>query len=167
MNCGINKMSKNPSVVVDAFLPDTLSVGDIVLRPITAGTILILEKIKSPIVDDKVIAAARKNKGKFGAQLSNEDVARIIFILTHPGKESLALWNRGQDVFEQAVYAYMDRIPVADIPALGLMINKHFEKAFSTIIGGGGESAETGSSGKKNDSPRRVGEAGAAPMPAG
>jgi hypothetical protein len=128
-------MSKNPRIVVDAFLPDTLAVGDIILRPISAGTALILEKIKSPIVDDKVIAAARKNKGKFGAELSNEDVARIIFILTHPGKESLALWNRGPDVFEEAVYDYLDRIPVADVPALGLMINKHFEQAFSTIIG--------------------------------
>ena len=137
-------MSKNPRKVVDAFLPGQTSIGDIVFRPITAATILLLEKIDCPLVDDEVIAAARKNKGKFDLKFSNDDIARLVFILTHSAKESLALINGGMAAFDVEVYNFLDRIPASDIPALGNVINTHFETAFSTIIG------VNPSAGKKN-----------------
>ena len=156
-------MSKNPRVVIDAFVPDVLALKDIILRPISAGTLLILEKINSPLVDDKIISAARKNKGKFQVELSNDDIVRIIFILTRRAKECKIILNRGIEAFDNEVYDYLDRIPAADLPQLGALINRHFENAFSTIIGGSPEQSRTGGddnrSGKKNDLPRSVDEA--------
>ena len=129
-------MAKNPKLVVDAFVPDALKIGNIVLRPITMGTILVLEKLDCPLTDDNAIAAAKKNKGKFAANLSNDDVARLVFVLTHSAQDSLALLQVSRDVFDRAVYDYLDRIEVRDMPVLGGLITGHFQNAFSTVIGG-------------------------------
>ena len=135
-------MSKNPKIVVDAFLPDLLAIGETTLRPITMGTLLILEKIDSPLVNDAAIAAAKRNKGKFTVKLSNDDVARVVFVLTHSGKESLVLLSGGRQAFDSAVYEFLDRIPVSDMPKLGGLITEHFSRAFSTVIGGADDGAE-------------------------
>jgi len=129
-------MSKNPKLVVDAFIPDLLAIGEITLRPITAGTTLVLSKINCPLVDEEAIAEAKRNKGKFAAKLSNDDVARLVFVLTHPAKESRILLYGGIEKFDAAVYEYLDRVSISDMPKLGGLINEHFERSFSTVIGG-------------------------------
>jgi len=129
-------MAQNPKLVVEAFTRGARKVGAITLRPITMGTILVLEKIKCPLVDDSVIAAAKKNKGKFAQNLQNDDVARLIFVLAHTGRESLALLQDGDAAFAAAVLDFMDKIPVSDMPLLGSAITEHFSAAFSTVVGG-------------------------------
>ena len=138
-------MSKNPKVVIDAMLPAIRSVGEIVLRPITLGVLLMLEKIGSPLVADKNLTPGRKPAKP---NLSNPDIVRVVFILTHPVAESLVLFNRGADVFDAAVYNYAESIKVSDLPALGSAINEHFVAAFSTIVSDAGKSGS-----KKNETP--------------
>jgi hypothetical protein len=132
-------MPKNPKLVVEAFLPDLLAIGEIKLRPITMGTTLVLEKIDCPLVDEENIAAAKKNKGKFTTPLSNDDIARLVYVLTHPAKSSRILLESGRQSFDAEVYDYVDRIPIANMVKLGGLITEHFTRSFSTIIGGGAE----------------------------
>ena len=111
----------NPKRVVQAFIPPAAKAGGLTLRPFTAGTILLLERMEHPLVDD----AAKRD-------MTPEEVLSLVFVLTRPVKESNALLNQGPEAFSDAVVEFADTIPVADLKPVGEAIRAHFKAALST-----------------------------------
>jgi hypothetical protein len=125
----------NPKRVVRAFLPEATKAAGLTLLPFTAGTILLLEKIEHPLVDD----TAKR-------EMSNEEVLALVFILTRPVKESNALLNEGPDAFSDAVMEFAGTIPVGELRPLGQAIREHFKAALATA-------AQPGDAPEKKDAP--------------
>ena len=111
----------NPKRVVRAFLPCSVTVAGLTLQPFTAGTILLLEKIDHPLVDD----AAKRD-------MTNEEVLALLFVLTRPVKESNALLNQGPEAFDDAVMEFAGGIPVARLKEIGAAVRSHFVAALET-----------------------------------
>lgn len=116
----------NPKRVVRAFLPTEINAAGLKLLPFTAGTILLLEKIEHPLVDE----AAKR-------EMTNEEVLSLLFILTRPVKESNALLNQGPDSFGDAVVEFAGTIPVGDLREIGGAIRAHFAAALETAAPAG------------------------------
>ncbi|HTJ78538.1 MAG TPA: hypothetical protein VL357_06040 [Rariglobus sp.] len=124
----------NPSLVTDAFvLGDTpIKVGPFEIPPVGLGRYMILEKIKSPITEPG------------GAvNMSNDQLAALIFVCTKPEKLSRELLAQGGTAFTDAVLELADTIPLTAIRALGAAIGVRIAQAFSTII----SSASSGGTG--------------------
>jgi hypothetical protein len=116
----------NPKRVVRAFIPAATTAAGLTLLPFTAGTILLLEKIEHPIVDD----AAKR-------EMTNEEILSLVFILTRPVKESNALLNQGPEAFSDAVMEFAGTIPVGELRPLGQAIREHFKAALETAAHAG------------------------------
>jgi hypothetical protein len=115
--------NRNPKRVVDAMTATAVTVAGITLRPVTASTMLILQKLDSPLT--------RAEPGE-KPEMSDMDTLRLVFALSHPAQECFALANSGG--FDEAAVAAGDAIPVAELPAVGAAINRLFDQAFSTIL---------------------------------
>lgn len=133
-----------PAVVRKALLGQPIKVGNVVVPILTAGKVLLLEEIGSPL--------AREGAGK----PSNEHVLEALYALSVPAADALAIWARGRDAWRAAVYAFADTIPVSDLPALGAALGAQIAQAESTVIGSNqspassGEGAGTASDEKKS-----------------
>ncbi|WP_448579269.1 hypothetical protein [Thermosphaera sp.] len=114
----------NPKRVVQAFMPAKISVAGIRLEPFTAATILLLEKLRHPLVDE----SAQRD-------LTNQEVMTLVYVLTHPVPDTNALLNQGPDALEAAVMEFAGRIPVGELRPLGQAIRRHFEDALATATG--------------------------------
>ncbi len=124
-----------PKKVVAAFLPDSIKVGELEIRPFTAGTILFLDKINHPLT-------ASGNKK---VALSNAEVLTLVYVLSRPIQECLALLRHDPNAFEDAVLAMAEQIPPRALNDLGRAINQQFSASFSTHI-------PSGASGEKKTS---------------
>lgn len=116
----------NPKRVVKAFLPGETRVAGLTLFPFTAGTILLLEKIGHPLVDDAA-----------GRDMTNEEVLSLVFVMTRSVKESNALLNDGPETFGNAVMEFAGGIAIADLKPLGMAVRAHFASALETAVGRG------------------------------
>jgi len=114
--------------VVKAFLPNLQTGCGLELRPFTLSTILLLEKIEHPLVDDAI-----------KRDMTNHEIASLVFVLTHPAVESNALLSHGPDAFDAAVMEAADRIPLAELRSLGMKIRAHFGAALETAAAPGAE----------------------------
>jgi hypothetical protein len=119
-------MAGNPKRVVRAFLPDSIRVGSVTLLPFTAGTVLLLEKLEHPLVDDQ----AKRD-------MTNEEVMSLLFVLTRPVKESNAVLNQGPEAFEEAVMEFASTIALRDLRSVGEAVRKSFAEAVSTALPSG------------------------------
>lgn len=118
-------MSANPKKIVNAFTAAGAKVDNIELREFTPGSMLVLQKINSPL--------AIKNKtGKASVQLSDLDVLRTVFILAHPSKDVYRLASESMQNFDEAVIDWADKIPMALLPELGAKLRELFARAMST-----------------------------------
>lgn len=117
-------MARNPAKVVHAFTAGVECVAGVALREVTASTMNILQRLNSPIV--------RPQKPGVRPELSNEDVIRLLFVLSHPAIACYDLLQR--NAFDAAAIEFADTVKVADLPAVGAAINRLFERAFSTVL---------------------------------
>ena len=115
--------NRNPKRVVEAMTDGPMTVAGITLRPVTAATMLILQKLESPLIN-----AEPGQEPK----MSDLDVLRLVYALSHPAQECFGLVNSGE--FDAAAVGAADAIPVSKLPEVGAAINRIFEKAFSTIL---------------------------------
>ncbi len=116
---------RTPPEVIDAFAPTLLSVGEVVFQPLTLGSLMVLEKIGSPLADE--------NFGP-GSEVTTNDLMGVVLVLTRPPADSLAIIGRGQDEWDRACLALASRFTPADIAALGLKLRETFTRAFATVI---------------------------------
>lgn len=122
-------MAKNPKRVVEAFTGAGAAAGGIELREFTAGTLLVMQQVDSPLIGEPG-AAPRK--------MTDMDVMRMVFILAHPNPRSFALLRGGLQAFDEAVVAFADRIRIADLPGIGARVMELYQRAMSTATGGDG-----------------------------
>ena len=116
-------MARNPKKVVEAFTASGASIAGIELREFSISTMLVLEKLHSPLVD-KVEGAKVK--------LTDLDVMSLVYVLSHPSAECFALLRDGTKTFDEAVVEFAEGIKPTALPALGDAINKLFARAMST-----------------------------------
>lgn len=114
----------NPKRVVKAFLPSEPAPAGLKLQPFTVGTVLLLEKLEHPLVDDAV-----------KRDMSNQETLTLVYVLTHPVPETNALLNQGPEALDAAVMEFAGRIPVSELRPLGQAIRRHFEAALATAGG--------------------------------
>lgn len=129
-----------PETLVSAGdLADTETLGGLPCRPLSAGIMAILERIKSPLV-------AKKGNGEDWSDREMQDAAMVaLFLLldlSRSNEELVELAWSGNHALEKAAFAWMLDIPVGEFPRLA----KTFEAKFSDlgkqmeIYSGGGES---------------------------
>lgn len=119
-------MARNPKKVVEALAARGSQHGAIRLREFTPATIVIMQKIGSPLMD---AAGGRK-------EMTDMDILKMVFILAHPAGDSFSLISDGPRAFEQAVIEYGDGIPLGDLPDLGKKLIQLFVRATSTAPAG-------------------------------
>ena len=117
----------NPKRVVKAFLPEPITVGTLKLQPFTVGTVLLLERLDHPLMDDKA-----------KADMTNDEVMTLVYVLTRPVAESNALYQKSPDDFAAAVLDFAAQIPLAELRPLGEAIRRHFADAVATVMPLGG-----------------------------
>lgn len=117
--------ARTPREILDAFSAIPLCVGEIVLRPLNLGSLMILERIEHPLADESLAAVAEMNA---------EQTAAIVFVLTRPEVESLDLLAQGRTAFDRACLSFASRIAFEDLNAIGLKLRENFVRAFATLI---------------------------------
>ena len=116
-------MAKNPSRVVNAIIPDRPTVAGIVFHPLTLGKVLVLEKLKHKLFE----AGDKKN-----IQLSSEDMAQLAFVLAEDSKRTAVLLGSGRNVFDAAMYEFLERIPVTEVDAVRRAVFSLMGAGFAT-----------------------------------
>lgn len=99
-------IAPNPAPALDALThPATTKVGRFEVRELTLGTMAILQRIGSPL------ATA-------GKKLDFPAICELLFVLTHPAKETLRLLSGGHSAFEAAAYDWADGVTNAEATEL-------------------------------------------------
>lgn len=122
-------MAGNPKRVVRAFLPEPIRVGALTLQPFTAGTVLLLERMEHPLVAGDRVRRSRK--------MSNDEVMALLFVLSRPVKEAIALMNQGPESFDAAVVEFASTIPLSDLREVGAALRRSFQDAVATATPSG------------------------------
>lgn len=87
------------------------------LRPVSIGTLVLLEQIKHPFTEAAAVA------------LSARDIARLVFILAQPD-EAAATLRQSERAFDRGAFALARFIEPADLP----LLNRAIEQAFATSL---------------------------------
>lgn len=145
-------MAGNPKKVIDAFAAAGTKVSGVELREFTLGSMIVLEKIQSPLV------AARKDGEKL--TLSDLDLMRLVFILSRPSSESYTLLRDGMEEFDAAVMEFSDALSPAALPGIGAKIRGLFASAMSTAPSGNGVSESEKKTGRQSSKSVATGAAG-------
>lgn len=99
-------IAPNPSSALDALThPATTKVGRFEVRALTLGTMAVLQKIGSPLATG-------------GKDLDFPAICELLFVLTHPAKETLRLLFGGHSAFEAAAYDWADGVTNAEATEL-------------------------------------------------
>ena len=129
---------KNPAKARNALLVGPIKVANLTLHPMTLGTVLLLEEIDSPLVLDG------KKLGKAF------DIINLVYILSRPAKESLALISKSKDAFRAEVLKMAESILPSDLEELGAAVQKIYEESFAPAIAFGGAEKKTSPKNSKN-----------------
>lgn len=113
-------MSQNPAIAREALAPSPRVVGALTLQPVTLGTVLVLEKIGSPLLTAKP-----------GDAVSALELFRTVYVLTHPVDEVLALHARGAAAFDTTVIQWASQVTIADLEPLTRAVIEHLAAAFA------------------------------------
>lgn len=109
---------KTPTVVLDAFIPKPASHLGQALVPLSAGHELLLAQTGHPL--------------STGEAWQDIDVLMALFIFAHPSRLLFAMVADGS--FEAGFFAFIDRIPTADIPRLGQDMVSHWLRNRTTAL---------------------------------
>lgn len=114
------------TLVAKGDLSDAETLGGLPCRPLSAGILAILERIKSPLV-------AKKGNGEDWSDREMQDAAMVaLFLLldlSRSNEELVELAWAGDQALEKAAFAWMLDIPVGEFPRLA----KAFEAKFNDI----------------------------------
>jgi hypothetical protein len=122
-------MRKTPKVVREALLAGSdHQVAGIKLYEVTLSTLLILEEINSPLVDES--AMARK------APMKNMDLMRAIYVFSKHPREAYASFQKGQAAFDAAVIEFGATLSIQQTKEIGEKMGELIARATSTILQG-------------------------------
>lgn len=109
-----------PTTVQNALLPEPLVIGGLTVQPVTLGSYLFLEKIKSPL-----LASPPPEK------ISAMELFRVVYILTQPLPDCVAMWAQGGEAFDAAVIGFASQIPLTDLEAMTSQLIQHLGTALA------------------------------------
>ena len=110
-----------PRAVIDAFLPTGRTVFGQMLRPVSIGTWMALEKIGHPFVT-----------GTKEADITPHDIACALYILTTDTPTVFDALR--SNMFEHSVLALMDRLPLGEMKESLETMQDHFTKALDNMV---------------------------------
>ena len=128
---------RTPREVLDAFAPLPLQIGKLQLQPLTLASLMVLERIESPLADEN-----------FGpeTEVTVADTLNVLFIQTRTPAESMRLIGGGRAEFDAAVLELASGIDLRELPRLTLVLRETFTRAFAALVGGGGQKKTEGAS---------------------
>jgi hypothetical protein len=143
-----------PGPLREAFAGDPPKVGAFALMPVTAGLVVILVRINSPLLD--IVRIYRANAGLgtdaiadiIGKELKPEPEQWIetVFCFVTEIRKLRALLAQGREAFrEQALQEIGDKLHPTELAELEKACGAHFASSFATIVeheaskGSGGE----------------------------
>jgi hypothetical protein len=112
-------MSATPKVVLEAFLPKSLTIAEIKLRPVTANHWMALEDVGSPFVCENP-----------SGRIAMLDVCVALYILQLDPERIVESLDKA--AISRKARALAGRIPVAHLSAVAQKIVKHIRGAFAT-----------------------------------
>jgi hypothetical protein len=115
-----NTRGKTPAEVVDAFCPKGASVAGLPLVPLTAGHDLFLSRVNHPLSRNA------------GGTWTPHDVAIALFAFTRPSRELFAMVE--DETWDQALFAFLDTIPMGEIEAAAAALVTHWIRARATMV---------------------------------
>jgi hypothetical protein len=118
------KNAKTPAAILEAFFPEPLKVDNIVLRVASLGDVMLLEKLESPLVE---------NEAGADVEISANDFAAAVFLLSLPFEKAADVFAAGRDEFDRAVLLFAGRVPGNEILKLGQAIKSAIDAAFATV----------------------------------
>ena len=116
---------RTPREVLDAFLPEPLTIGGRKADVINLAHFMLLEKLGNPFADPPAPDADDP---------TTEQIAEIAYLITHPVADSLALIEKGRPAFSAAMFVFAASLPAAELKAVGQVIKQRLVAAFSTVI---------------------------------
>ena len=131
---------RTPSVVLKAFLPEAMRLGELVLQPLTIKTWMILEKIESPFLrtkPDSVIGIGDILPTLFVLTQSIAEVERVLDL--PPGwcvplglpQPALPISAQGKQNLGEAVTAFAEALPMRHLLTIGDKIASHIAAEFA------------------------------------
>lgn len=111
--------ASTPSAVLDAYLPDPASAAGVGLVPVTAGHLLLLEKIRSPLV----MPAERRTQFA---------IWQALYILSRPARDGRAALAAGK--LEDATLALADSMPASIMEPIVDQLQAHMAAAFENAL---------------------------------
>ena len=140
-----------PRVVIDALVPDVCRLpGGLLLRPLSIAHTVLLQKIDSPFLavdgDQPPAPAKGSRKGREAAAKAAPSVSSelaalaVVYLLTRTEPELDQLYfGFDRQGFDAAVWQFAKDQPPALLVGLQEKLTTVFERATSTLIGGGVE----------------------------
>jgi len=129
-----------PGPALDAFVGKPRVVFGFTLRPLTAGHVLVLQALDSPVL--------RPRTSENAGAIDPADAFELLFVLTEDPRKLRGLLAQGRQAFrDAALAATADRLPPdsALIQSLMAELVEHINEAFSTRVEvGPSEKAEKG-----------------------
>ena len=117
--------NKNPQIALDAILPSGLKIGGIAVSPLTLAHYVILEKIKSPLVEKDSVDWEK---------VSNVDLMKMCYVVTHKPAETRELLVAGQDEFEKEVFEFCSEIHLSKLSEVGQTLGRLMAEAMAPIV---------------------------------
>jgi len=130
--------SRNPQKIVDAICPVGTQPKGCALKlgEFTAGTVLLLQQIEHPILDDKQKRKTKVKGKSVSIPMSDVQIMQLVFLLARTVEESFDLLAAGRSAFDRAVYAFAGTLPIGALPELGAKVAEAFARAVSTVLPG-------------------------------
>ena len=113
-------MNETSTLAPQSSEPQTLTAFGKPLRPITLGTLLVLQEIGHPFATNG-----------FKGEVTHLDLARAFFVLTRPASESVAAIKGGR--FFEEILEFADNHTLAEIEASAAVMLLHLTEALATL----------------------------------
>ncbi len=126
-----------PGPLLDAFLPEPLTVAGFTLRPAVYSDFLILRRIESPILAE-MRELSKEPADRQAVTYTDVDYWELLFLWTRPIAEARAALASREAFRERALAATADTLPVSiitELPAMVTALSINFVRALSTQVG--------------------------------
>lgn len=130
-----------PGPLLDAFLPEVLRAAGFELRPVVASDWAALKRIQSPLLTELRRASLLKEHPELATEkttFTEEEVWELLFLWTHPPRESRALLANGPQAYREAAMQVADKLPpnvIAEAQAIVDALFGNLLRSLSTQVG--------------------------------
>lgn len=126
-----------PGPLVDAFLPESVVVAGLTLRPLHLTDVAILKRLEHPILKE-IAEALKPAEERRPIPYQIEDALELLFAWSRPLPEVRAILAEGRQAFrERAMVETGDKLPLAAVSDYAVIMEAlaaHFCKQYATAL---------------------------------